>query len=86
MSCLSDENLAALVDGSADAEPTEAWRRQFDSCDRYAGRLFRKQRASDRVESSNSYGDPDATITVEPETDFTQQRLPLVMLCERRDA
>ena len=61
MSCLSDENLAALVDGSADAEQTFEWNRHIDLCDRCAARLLRKQRASNQSESSDP--DPDATIT-----------------------
>ena len=66
MSCLSDENLAALVDGSADAEQTDAWNRHVDECDSCAGRLRRKQRASDQGETSDPATDPDATITVKP--------------------
>ncbi len=66
MSCLSDENLGALVDGSADAEQTDAWNRHVDECDSCAGRLRRKQRASDQSKTSDPATDPDATITVKP--------------------
>ena len=62
MSCLSDENLAALVDGSADAGQTDEWNRHIGSCDGCAGRLFRKQQAASQGESS----DPDETVTVQP--------------------
>ena len=61
MSCLSDENPAALVDGPVDAVQTDEWNRHIDSCDRYAARLLRKQRAGNQRESSDP--DPDATIT-----------------------
>ena len=64
MPCLSDENLAALVDGSADAEQADEWDCHVDECDSCAARLRRKQRSSDQGESSDS--DPDATITVQP--------------------
>ena len=43
VSCLSDENLAALVDGLADAEQTDAWNQHIDSCDSCAARLLPKQ-------------------------------------------
>jgi hypothetical protein len=59
MPCLRDENLAALVDGSANAAQT-------DECDSCAGRLRRKQRASDQSKMSDPATDPDATITVKP--------------------
>ncbi len=87
MSCLSDKNLAALVDGSADAEQSLRWKEHISTCDACATRLARKQVGLSQPEpTSDSAADPDATITVGTEAAFTQQGLPLVMLCERRDA
>ena len=43
MSCLSDENLAALVDGSADAEQLAMWKAHISTCDVCATRFARKQ-------------------------------------------
>ena len=63
MSCLNNENLAGLVDGSADTEQTDAWNRHIDSCDRSAAQRLRKQRASNQSESPDADTDPYATIT-----------------------
>ena len=43
MSCLSDENLAALVGGSADAEQWATWKAHIATCDACAIRFARKQ-------------------------------------------
>ena len=43
MSCLSDENLAALVDGWADAEPRSAWAAHLAQFDSYAAKAMRRQ-------------------------------------------
>ena len=59
--CLSDNDLSALNDGSADAGQTDEWNRHIASCDRCAGRLFRKQRATGQSEPP----DPDETVTVQ---------------------
>ena len=64
MSCLSDENLAAWVDGSADAEQTIAWNRPIDSWDSCAARRLRKPRASNQSESPDA--DTDLYVTITP--------------------
>ena len=72
MSCLSDENLAALVDGSASAEQADEWNRHVDECDSCAVRLLREQRRRTgspavAVAADGDGGtDPDATVTVKP--------------------
>ncbi len=43
MSCLSDENLAAFVDGSATDEQLSAWHDHIATCDSCATRFARKQ-------------------------------------------
>ena len=87
MSCLSDENLAALVGGTAGTEQSATWKAHISTCDACATRFARKQVGSSQPEpTSDSAADPDATITVGTEAAFTQQGLPLVMLCARRDA
>ncbi len=43
MSCLSDENLAALVDGSALAQHLVTWKAHIAACGAYATRFARKQ-------------------------------------------
>ena len=74
MSCLSDENLAALVGGSASAVQADEWNRHVDECDSCDARLLRKQRATYKATradaASGAHGDEgpdrDATITVKP--------------------
>lgn len=70
MSCLNDENLAALVNGSAEVEQTDAWNRPIDSWECCAARRLRKQRASNQSESpgADPDPDPDATITLTQRT------------------
>ena len=61
MSCLSDENLAALVDGSSDAEQSVTWKAHISTCDACATRFARKQVGSSQSElASHSAPDPDA--------------------------
>ena len=43
MPCLSDENLAALVDGSALAQHLATWKAHIATCDACAARFARKQ-------------------------------------------
>ena len=67
MSCLSDENLAALVDDSADTEQSATWEAHIATCDACATRFARKQVGSSRSKpASDAATDPDATITVKP--------------------
>ncbi len=65
MSCLTDENLPALVDGSADAEQLATWKAHISTCDACATRFARRQVGSPEPEPEpGSTIDPDATITV----------------------
>ena len=74
MSCLSDENLAALISGSANAEQLATWKAHLASCDSCTLRLGKKQAGLDespQAASAPTAGDanprdPDATITVKP--------------------
>ena len=70
MSCLSNENLAALVGGSADAEQLSTWKAHISKCDTCATRFARKQVGLSPSELvSDPSADPDATITVKPNLD-----------------
>ena len=74
MSCLSDENLAALVSGSASDEQLSAWHDHIATCDSCAAKAMRRQAGmhNDRGDGSAPTAgdaeppDPDATITVKP--------------------
>ena len=43
MPCLSDENLAAVVDGSATDEQLSAWHDHIATCDSCAAKAMRRQ-------------------------------------------
>ena len=90
MSCLSDENLAAWVSGSASDKPLSAWHDHIATCDSCAAKAMRRQAGvhNDRGDGSAPTDgdaeppDPDATITVGTETDLTQQGIAVAMRCE----
>jgi len=74
VSCLSDKNLAALVDGSASDEQLSAWHDHIATCDSCAAKAMRRQAgvtdASEHeptVEAATSdSSDPDATVSIKP--------------------
>ena len=74
MSCLSDENLAALVGGSATAEQRTMWNAHIAKCDSCAVQVARREHAAAanatvapaQSAAGNDASDPDATITFKP--------------------
>ena len=92
--CLTDGDLTAFATGTASAEQLGTWNAHIAQCDSCAVRVARREHAAagnekaaaESAAAQSGSPDPDATITIGTETDFTQQGLPLVMLCERRDA